>query len=135
MNSLTWSKDLYEMYQKYHILENFYYDLYIESYKSSSLFKKQKFDFFKLYISFKTLCRLLVRTKNLIALNQPQIQNFFPNEDNDNDNCCLLGSEEMNFLLSYKDIKSFLDKNNFYSLIECNYDSFKKCINPFDVYN
>lgn len=118
---------LYELYQKYKNLENFYYNMYIESYKSL-LFKEQKHDFFKLYTSFKTLCRLLIRIKNLIGLNQP-----LEDEEEYSNSCCLLGSQEMNLILSYQDIKIYLDNNNLYSLIECNYDSFKECINPDNI--
>jgi hypothetical protein len=120
---------LYELYQKYKNLENFYYNMYIESYKTL-IFKEQKYDFFRLYISFKSLCRLLIRIKNLIK--EPfETSDTFDEEYVISD--CLLGSEEMNLLLSYKDIKMYLDSNNLHSLIECNHDSFKECINPVDI--
>jgi hypothetical protein len=70
----------------------------------------------------------LIRIKNLIGLNQP-----LGDEEECDNNCCLLGSQEMNLVLSYPDIKMYLDINNLYSLIECNYDSFKECVNPDDI--
>ena len=127
MNQVMLESEFKSLYQKYKTLENFYYNMYIESYKIL-LFKEQKYDFFKLYTSFKTLCRLLIRIKNLIALNQP-----LGDEEEYGNTYCLLGSQEMNLILSYQDIKMYLDNNNLYSLIECNYDSFKECVDPDDI--
>jgi hypothetical protein len=65
--------------------------------------------YFKLYIEFKSVCKLLSRIKMLL-------------QDKPCKSVHLLGSEEINVLLNYKDIKTFFDNNKeIYPFIDSNY--------------
>jgi hypothetical protein len=103
-------KDMDNLYHKYEKLQNFYYAMYIESFKNSSWYV-HSIKFIKLYNDFKSVCRLLKQIKNLIeACNHKS-----------NLKVSMLGSAEIKMLINYSDIKKFLDKNNLYPIIETNY--------------
>jgi hypothetical protein len=65
--------------------------------------------YLKLYTEFKSVCKLLNKIKTLL-------------EEKPCNSVHLLGSEEINVLLNYKDIKTFFDDNpEIYSFIDSNY--------------
>ena len=110
--------ELYDLNHKYERLQNLYYSMYIESFSDSS-FDKNACTFIRLYNNFKGVCRLLVRIKNLIILEKNLKVNLNLQV---NEKVQMLGTEEIKVLLTYRDIKRFLDKNNLYSIIDSNYD-------------
>lgn len=140
--------ELDKLYGRYEYLQNLYYDMYTEAYispiypnpesgwgnlspsnwvsleycGSKSLRKRDGrrdgdgWRYIKLYIDFKCVCRLLNKIKTLLV----QRARYPQSESTTN---VLLGFEEINTLLSYKDIKTFFDNNDIlYSIIDSNYD-------------
>lgn len=94
---------------KYEKLQNLYYSIYIESFSDLEFLGQNAPNYLKLYNNFKEICRLLNRIKNLI-------QNYGLKCHTP-----MLGVSEIKLLLSYADIKNFLDKFNLYPIIDSNY--------------
>jgi hypothetical protein len=108
LNSPTLVDKLDKLYHKYNKLQNLYYSVYIDSFNDYA-FDEVAWQFIKLSNSFKGICRLLIQVKNLI-LNQTSQK---------------LGYEDLKVLLSYKDVKKFMDQNNhLYPIIDSNYEFF-----------
>ena len=131
-------KEVDKLYQRYEYLQNLYYDMYIESY-IAPIYPDPEPSWgctgplspivlnhdahraarpcgaihnvpVKLYLEFKYICTLLSNIKMLLE---------------DEPSSALLGSEEINALLSYKDIKTFFDNNGdmLYPVIDGNYEA------------
>jgi hypothetical protein len=97
--------------------------------------------YIKLYIDFKCVCRLLNKIKTLLEYTLSRRASLHPDRGvkdpsmmmrvahpngegyPESTTNVLLGFEEINTLLSYKDIKTFFDNNDIlYSIIDSNYD-------------
>jgi len=122
------TKKLDEFIHKYTDLQNFYYDLYIETFSDKWL-QSSSCKFIQLYNYFKEVCRIINKIKNLVNYHQytvilsDNIQWL-----NNTFNCktkepfVMLGSNELKVISTFKDIHSFLDKNNLYKLIDSNFN-------------
>jgi hypothetical protein len=144
-------EELDKLYGRYEYLQNLYYDMYIDVYISPiyanpgsgwdklppsqrgftpSLAGSAKGtndavpnEYIKLYVDFKCVCRLLDKIKTLL-------QN--PSDKHN----VLLGFEEINILLSYKDIKKFFDKHDIlYAIIDSNHEVAENALTTLGIFD
>lgn len=117
--------NLDQLYFKYHNFQFWYNYLYIESF-SNFMIQKKGLNYLKLCKEFKGVCQLLLKIKNLIYYNyQHLIISEFKDDSYFNfekENVVMLGSEELNVLNDFEDIKLFLEHNELYSIIDSNYE-------------
>jgi hypothetical protein len=100
-------KDYQDLFSRYRNLEVKHYSAYINSFSNPGP-QRYAVEDLKLAKDYKSICRLLERVKNIVEGSAGP----------------LLGSAELNTMLAFADIETFIQKYNLAPLIDSNHENY-----------